>query len=183
MSALLSLGAFFAKHAMIFESDNFAPVCESYLDDDDREVRFTVPYDALADFELPDAAAPALDAVAPAEPFRPRVGRNVPCPCGSVCKYKRCHLASDEGEHAVLHATASTHATDESLSETPVGVRPAGVRRGLGSVRARLCQPRTQCSHDRARPDVRVRAERSDEVVGDEPNYHREPQRSPHFAI
>ena len=111
----LSLGAFFAKHGAIFKSDTFEPVCESYFDDDDREVRFTVPYDALADFELPDAAAPGLDAMAPAEPFRPRAGRNAPCPCGSGRKYKKCHLAADEAEHAGLQAATSTHAMDETL--------------------------------------------------------------------
>jgi uncharacterized protein YecA (UPF0149 family) len=26
-----------------------------------------------------------------------RAGRNDPCPCGSGKKYKKCHLASDEG--------------------------------------------------------------------------------------
>ena len=111
----LSLGAFFAKHGAIFKSDTFAPVCESYFDDDDREVRFTVPYDALADFDLPDAAAPGLDAMAPVEAFRPRAGRNAPCPCGSGRKHKKCHLAADEAEHAGLQAAASTHAMDETL--------------------------------------------------------------------
>ena len=138
----LSLGAFLAKHGAIFKSDTFAPVCESYFDDDDREVRFTVPYDALADFELPEAAAPGLDAMAPAEPFRPRAGHNAPCPCGSGRKYKKCHLAADEAEHAGLQAAASTHAMDETLVRTSVGVCPAGVRRGLGSVRGRLRQSR-----------------------------------------
>ena len=37
----LSLGAFVLKHAPIFSSDTFTPVCESYFDDDDLEVRFT----------------------------------------------------------------------------------------------------------------------------------------------
>ena len=50
-----------------------------------------------------------------AEPFRPRVGRNTPCPCGSGRKYKKCHLADDEAEHARLQATAQTHAIDEQL--------------------------------------------------------------------
>ena len=31
----------------------------------------------------------------------PRVGRNDPCPCGSGKKYKKCHMAADEGGAAV----------------------------------------------------------------------------------
>ena len=111
----LSLSAFFATHAAMFESDTPAPVCESYFDDDDREVLLTVPYDALADFDLPDSAEPESDVLAPAEPFRPRAGRNAPCPCGSGRKYKKCHLAADEAEHASRQSTASTHAMDEQL--------------------------------------------------------------------
>jgi preprotein translocase subunit SecA len=30
--------------------------------------------------------------------FEPRAGRNDPCPCGSGKKYKKCHLAIDEGQ-------------------------------------------------------------------------------------
>ena len=119
----LSLSAFFAKHAAIFASDTFAPVCESYFDDDDLEVRFTVPYDAFADFKLTESAEPEPlgeewpDALLerPTEPFRPRAGRNEPCPCGSGRKYKKCHLAADEAEHAAFQATAPTHAMDDRL--------------------------------------------------------------------
>ena len=110
----LSLSAFFAKHAAMFKSDTPAPAGESYFDDDDREVLLTVPYDALEDFALPDPA-PTLDGLAPAEPFQPRAGRNEPCPCGSGRKYKKCHLAADEAEHASRQSTASTHAMDEQL--------------------------------------------------------------------
>ena len=55
----MSLGAFVLKHASIFSLDTFTPVCESYFDDDDLEVRFTFPDDALSDF---DARAPLDDA-------------------------------------------------------------------------------------------------------------------------
>ena len=93
----LSLSAFFGKHAAMFKSDNFAPVCESYFDDDDDpEVRFTVPYEAFADFDLTESPEHALDSPAPATPFQPRAGRNEPCPYGSGRKYKKCHLAQDE---------------------------------------------------------------------------------------
>ena len=119
----LSLSAFFAKYAASFASDTFAPVCESYFDADDLEVRFTVPYEAFADFELTESAEPELvggewpDALLepPTEPFRPRAGRNEPCPCGSGRKYKKCHLATDEAEHAAFQATAPTHTMDDRL--------------------------------------------------------------------
>ena len=114
----LSLSAFFAKRAAIFKSDTFAPVCESYFDDDDREVRFTVPYEAFTDFDLAASIEPEFDTLLQqraAEPFRPQVGRNAPRPCGSGRKYKKCHLADDEAEHARLQATAQTHAIDERL--------------------------------------------------------------------
>ena len=52
-AAALALSAFLPKHAAIFKSDTFAPVCESYFDDEDREVRFTVPYEA---FDIDESA-------------------------------------------------------------------------------------------------------------------------------
>ena len=114
-----SLGAFFVQHAAIFEPGRtFAAVCESHTGDDDREVRLTVPYEALADFDRTESAESELDTfleTAPAEPFRPRAGRNEPCPCGSGRKYKKCHLPADDAEHASLQATAPTHALDERL--------------------------------------------------------------------
>ncbi len=109
----LSLSALFGKHAAMFKSDNFAPVCESYFDDDDLEVRFTVPYEAFADFDMTESTEPALNSPALATPFQPRAGRNEPCPCGSGRKYKKCHLAQDEAGHASRRATAPTHALDE----------------------------------------------------------------------
>ena len=78
----LALSAFLPKHAGIFQADSFTPVCESYFDDDDREVRFTVPYEAIADFKLNEPAEQERDAylnpTPPAEPFQrwswPRAG-------------------------------------------------------------------------------------------------------------
>ena len=76
----------------------------------DLEVRFTVPYEAFADFDPTDSTEPELVdeewrnilLEPPAEPCRPRAGRNAPCPCGSRRKYKKCHLAADEAEHAAF---------------------------------------------------------------------------------
>ena len=109
----LSLSGLFGKHAAMFKSDNFAPVCESYFDDDDLEVRFTVPYEAFGDFDLTESTEPALNSPALATPFQPRAGRNEPCPCGSGRKYKKCHLAQDEAGHASRRATAPMHSLDE----------------------------------------------------------------------
>ena len=115
----LSLSAFFARHSAIFESDAPAPVCESYFDDDDREVRLTAPFEAADDFDLTQSADPEPDTdfalSAPAEPFRPRAGRNDPCPCGSGRKYKKCHLAADEAEHTENRSASAMHELDKRL--------------------------------------------------------------------
>ncbi len=120
-----SLGAFILKHAAMFSSDTFTPVCESYFDEDDREVRFTVPHEAYADVDL---SAPVDDMSAdvefdvalaaepaPAAPFRPRVARNAPCPCGSGRKYKKCCLPADEAQHADRQHAPPVHESDERL--------------------------------------------------------------------
>ena len=110
----LALTAFFGRHAGMFESDTPANVSESYLDNEGREVQLTAPYEGFddwpADADRPeDLEEPALDDDATPEPFRPRANRNAPCPCGSGRKYKKCHLAADEAEHAARQATALTH--------------------------------------------------------------------------
>ena len=129
----LALSAFLPKHAGIFQADSFTPVCESYFDDD-REVRFTVPYEAIADFKLNEPAEQERDAylkpTPPAEPFQPRVGRNRPCPCGSGRKYNKCHLPADEAEH---DANRSLAATLPPLRDTRIGWIPA--RAGGGEPR------------------------------------------------
>ncbi|MEJ2726385.1 MAG: hypothetical protein P8175_17440 [Deltaproteobacteria bacterium] len=50
----LSLTSFFIKHGSLFEREVFPPVCESYFDENDLEVRFTMPYQAGDLFELND---------------------------------------------------------------------------------------------------------------------------------
>ncbi len=95
-----SLAAFYISHRSVFEEDSFGPVCESYFDDDDVEVRFTFPYEAAELFdadEPPDRGKPT--APTPRErgiPEGAKIGRNEPCPCGSGKKYKRCCLERDE---------------------------------------------------------------------------------------
>ena len=120
-AAARALGALFARHSAVFESDAPVPVCESYFDDDDREVRLTAPFEAAADFDpAPEGSEPddhfaPFARSAPAEPFRPRAGRNDPCPCGSGRKYKKCHLAADEAEHVENGSASATHELDERL--------------------------------------------------------------------
>ena len=101
-----SLAAFFAKHRAAFEADEFEPICESYFDANDLEVRFTLPYEAFALFDV--GASPPRS--------RPRVGRNAPCPCGSGRKYKKCHLAADEAERASEREGAGEHDLDGELA-------------------------------------------------------------------
>ena len=122
-----SLGAFILRHAAMFSSDTFTPTCESYFAEEDLEVRFTVPHEGDSDFDLSDPldAADAdmefevpLDpeppAAAPA-PFRPRVARNAPCPCGSGRKYKKCCLPAHEAAHAERQPAPAVHESDERL--------------------------------------------------------------------
>jgi hypothetical protein len=103
-----SLSAFFAQHRSLFEADEIEPVCESWFDEHDLEVRFTVPYEAFGLFDVEDA---------PRRPPSkgPRVGRNDPCPCGSGKKYKKCHLASDEADRASERERAGDHDLDGEL--------------------------------------------------------------------
>ncbi len=119
-AAARSISAFFARHSAIFESDTPSPVCESYRDDDDREVRLTASFVAELDYDLTPSADPAPGAgfapPAPDEPFRPRAGRNDPCPCGSGRKYKKCHLAADEADHAGRGNALALHELDRRLA-------------------------------------------------------------------
>jgi hypothetical protein len=89
-----SLCAFFGNHRSLFETDEIKPVCESYYDAEDLEVRFTLPYEAYSHFEIDDDG-PAQPVAAPAGRAGPKPGRNAPCPCGSGRKYKKCCLARD----------------------------------------------------------------------------------------
>jgi hypothetical protein len=107
-----SLAAFFVKHRHLFERDALdEPVCESYFDEDDIEVRFTLPYEAGEVFKVnqprhqPKVAAgraPATGTEVYAKAERVgstntgKIGRNEPCPCGSGKKYKRCCLAEEQ---------------------------------------------------------------------------------------
>ncbi len=99
----MSLAAFFGKHRDLFERDAFdEPVCESYSDHDDPEVRFTVPYEAGELFEAntsrhpPKAAAQRSPSTGGQGTSRAaKIGRNQPCPCGSGKKYKLCCLARE----------------------------------------------------------------------------------------
>ncbi|MCH7664514.1 MAG: SEC-C domain-containing protein [Acidobacteria bacterium] len=109
-----SLCTFFVKHRRLFEADDFEPVCESYFDENDLEVRFTLPYEAFPEFKI--EADPAAHAPAPAtERERAKVGRNDPCPCGSGRKYKKCHLPLDREEHFTRRECDSLHELDASL--------------------------------------------------------------------
>lgn len=103
-----SFAAFFAKHRGALATDEPEPICESWFDADGLEVRFTLPYEAFARFDV--------EGPAPRPPHsRPRVGRNDLCPCGSGRKYKKCHLAADEAERAQERQTAGEHDLDGEL--------------------------------------------------------------------
>jgi hypothetical protein len=109
----VALSAFFAGHRDLFEADEFEPVCESYSDEGDLTVRFTVPYEALPLFDVDDAP-PRREAPSTSS-TRPKAGRNDPCPCGSGKKYKKCHLPVDEAERSSERGKAAAHDLDERL--------------------------------------------------------------------
>jgi hypothetical protein len=107
-----SLSAFFLKHGVLFEREVFEPVCESFFDEDDLEVRFTFPY----------RAAPLFTANDPHPSLRPewkkgKPGRNAPCPCGSGKKYKKCCLGKDEASKAPARTPAMLHEMDHRIIE------------------------------------------------------------------
>ncbi len=114
-----SLCALLARHTAALSAAAFTPICESYFDDNDREARVTVPYDTFDYFHLgdPEEIVPDDDFEWSPEPgpFRPRAGRNEPCPCGSGRKYKKCHLAADEARHAESLRTTAAHRMDLEL--------------------------------------------------------------------
>lgn len=93
---------FFLKHCDLFAGDEPEPVCESYYDQNEIEVRFTLPYEA---HEAVDVPAPRRAAA--------KVSRNAPCPCGSGSKYKKCCLPKDEA--AAANGPARIHHVDERL--------------------------------------------------------------------
>ncbi len=109
-----SLCAFFAEHRRLFGLDEFEPVCESYYDENDREVRFTLPYEAHWQFDVEDAPAPAFAGSQVRVP--PRPSRNAPCPCGSGRKYKKCCLAKDERAGSEQRKVQSGHDLDADLT-------------------------------------------------------------------
>jgi len=105
----ISFGAFFAKHRELFERDQIEPVCESYYDEDDLEVRFTAPYDAHEAFQVDQAPISPR----PVRRFEPKTPRNAPCRCGSGVKYKKCCLPKDE--RTETSGPSHVHETDEKL--------------------------------------------------------------------
>lgn len=110
-----SLSALVAKHPRLFEEVLDEPLCESWQDQDDLEVRFTAPYDAWPLFEV-NRGQPGGTGPAPAGPVT--ASRNGPCPCGSGKKYKKCCLGKQASEPReslgdVPSAAAKLRALDE----------------------------------------------------------------------
>ncbi len=108
-----SLAAFFVKHASAFANDGLEPICESFFDENDLEVRFTLPAEAGAMFAANDAM-PTAAAGAPAGKLGSKVGRNEPCPCGSGKKYKKCCL-DGAARRTDAEGRAHVHQDDERM--------------------------------------------------------------------
>jgi len=111
----VSLSTFFLKHRRLFEAADFEPVCQSYFDEHDLELRFTLPYEAFALFDVPSTPARKPAPAAPSGRRAGKVGRNAPCPCGSGRKYKKCHLPLDEQGDGAPRADDPLHEIDARL--------------------------------------------------------------------
>lgn len=112
----VAISAFYVKHRGLFTNDGYEPVSESWFNENDREVRITMPYEAFALFDE-DAALARETAPAVAATRRIKPGRNQPCPCGSGRKYKKCHLDLDEKERLAEVRGDATHDLDQRLVE------------------------------------------------------------------
>jgi len=110
-----SLCDFFANHWSLFEADEIEPVCESYYDADNLEVRFTIPHEAYSLFEVNHG--PDQPIAAPTGRAGPKPGRNAPCPCGSGRKYKKCCLAGDRQTSSQERNLEAIDALDGRLSD------------------------------------------------------------------
>lgn len=110
-----SLAPFFFKHGSLFDKPTIEPICESWFDEEDLEVRFTAPYEAGPHF-VANAPSPAGRERGNAGPSRPKVSRNAPCPCGSGKKYKKCCLEKEKEVEAAERIPASLHEMDERLA-------------------------------------------------------------------
>ena len=114
-----ALAALLQQHGGILSAPPLDPIRQSYFNRNDRKVRFTVPYENPELLDLDDPEDDEFDDREPfpdAGPFKPRAGRNEPCPCGSGRKYKKCHLRSDEARHAEGQRANLAHERDLQLS-------------------------------------------------------------------
>ena len=118
-----SFGVFFGKHAQRLERDVLdEPVCESYFDNAELEVRFTLPYEAASLVAVSEARGshradrpPRASSDAPQDPASPKVGRNAACPCGSGKKYKKCCLAKQQSLSKPAEGRQPIHEVDARL--------------------------------------------------------------------
>ncbi len=101
-----SLASFFVKHGNVLRQKEFEPICESWCDANDLEVRFTAPYEAYSMFEIDELPGHRPERSAQ------KVGRNAPCPCGSGKKYKKCCLSKNESRSS---GRTNVHELDERL--------------------------------------------------------------------
>jgi hypothetical protein len=122
-----SFGDFFVEHRAMFEADEVDAVCESYFDADEREVRFTAPYEAHEAF--PVNTTSARTPISPVRRPESKVGRNDPCPCGSGRKYKNCHLRQVEETRSAESEYVESRSIEDDLLEDLA--RFAGTRFGM----------------------------------------------------
>ncbi len=112
VSCANALSLFVRKHRSQFGAALITPMCESYFDSDDLEVRLTMPYEAHSRFAIDDDAIRQAPVVAVP---RSNVSRNDPCPCGSGRKYKKCHLVAEREAQPVPNRGDAHHDLDGQM--------------------------------------------------------------------
>ena len=115
----LSLSAFFAKHAAIFKSDTFAPRLRVVLRrrrSGKYGSRFPTRRSRTSTGRNPSnpSSTPSCNSGQRSRSDRGSAETH-PVRAAAGARYKKCHLADDEAEHARRQATAQTHAMDERL--------------------------------------------------------------------
>ncbi len=85
-----ALTRFMAKHADAIVDEEDAQISETYVDDQQREIRLSFPHRGSTKQSHRRSFAE------PTRHSEPKPSRNGTCPCGSGKKYKKCCLAKDE---------------------------------------------------------------------------------------
>ena len=153
-----SLASFFIQRGSLFEADTVEadtveadtvePVCESYFDEHDREVRFTLPYGAfpMFDIEADPARPPAPGAPARAGQGGPQ--RPVPLAAAAASTRSATFPSTEEERSARRDRGSRPHDLD--------GPRPQKLTRFAGRASARIGADFTKDFVDASRDVIQI---------------------------